>query len=87
MSGTAVALSTQAEQLQTVVAQFNLKKQATKKADRLQVAPRSTEMPTASTSRTTTRKSKSPRKVESAPVHRELELAGVGAGHDGFEEF
>ena len=85
MSGTAVALSGQAEQLQTVVAQFNLNrdaKQAPKKAS--YAAPQAT----------ATRSNQSkPAKRKSAPAKsmsrrtEELELVGASAGHDGFEEF
>ena len=86
MSGTAVALSGQAEQLQTVVAQFNLNrdvKQAPKKST-------SYATPKATVSHSSPSKSS---KRKSAPAKtggrrgEELELVGAGAGHDGFEEF
>lgn len=83
MSSTAVALSGQAEQLQTVVAQFNLKRQShapTATAARYATATTDTR----SVSRTARRKSASTkvkRHVE------EPELVGAGAGSDGFEEF
>ncbi len=85
MSGTAVALSGQAEQLQTVVAQFNLNrdvKQAPKKAT--YAAPKAT-VSHSSPSKSSKRKS-APAKSASRRGE-ELELVGAGAGHDGFEEF
>ena len=86
MSGTAVALSGQAEQLQQVVAQFNLNREAkqTPKKTTNYAAPQATI--------SHSRPSK-PAKRKSAPAKstsrrtEELELVGAGAGHDGFEEF
>jgi methyl-accepting chemotaxis protein len=86
MSGTAVALSGQAEQLQTVVAQFNLNrdvKQAPKKAT--SYATPKTTVSHSSPSKSAKRKS-APAKSTSRRTE-ELELVGAGAGHDGFEEF
>jgi chemotaxis protein histidine kinase CheA len=88
MSGTAVALSGQAEQLQAVVAQFNLNreaKQAPKKATSY-AAP-------AAPAKTSYQASSKPAKRKSTPAKsttrrtEELELVGAAAGHDGFEEF
>ncbi|BBO35856.1 methyl-accepting chemotaxis protein [Lacipirellula parvula] len=84
MSGTAVALSGQAEQLQSVVAQFNLNREAKQTPKKTgYTAPKATtpsySMPSKPAKRTV---AKQPgRRVE------ELELVGAGAGHDGFEEF
>lgn len=84
MSGTAVALSGQAEQLQSVVAQFNLNrqaKQAPKKAS--YAAPQATA--TRAPSRPAKRKTGSAKSMSRR--NEEFELVGAGAGHDGFEEF
>ena len=83
MSGTAVALSGQAEQLQTVVAQFNLNRDAKQ-------APKKTSYaPTASVPTYSMPSKPAKRKAAKQPSRRveELELVGAGAGHDGFEEF
>lgn len=84
MSGTAVALSGQAEHLQAVVAQFNINKSAEQR-------------PTAASraiSSEVARPAKNGKQVRKAkpkaakPVERELELVGAGAGEfSGFEEF
>ncbi len=87
MSGTAVALSGQAEQLQAVVAQFNLNRDAKQPAKSTSYAP--AKQPAAKSYSTPSK----PAKRKSAPAKiasrrtEELELVGAGAGHDGFEEF
>ena len=84
MSGTAVALSGQAEQLQSVVAQFNLDrqaKQAPKKASYAAPQPTATRSPSRPSKRQAAPAKSMSRRTE------ELELVGAGAGHDGFEEF
>ncbi|BBO32442.1 hypothetical protein [Lacipirellula parvula] len=84
MSGTAVALSGQAEQLQMVVAQFNLNREAKQSPKKTgYTAPKAT-APSYSTP------SKPAKRTAAKPASRrveELELVGAGAGHDGFEEF
>ena len=83
MSGTAVALSGQAEQLQTVVAQFNLNRD-------VKQAPKKTSYASQSTAPTYSTPSKPGKRKAAKPASRrteELELVGAGAGHDGFEEF
>jgi methyl-accepting chemotaxis protein len=87
MSGTAVALSGQAEQLQTVVAQFNLKKQEVKAS-----ASRGTTRAIAPISQPARSKPQSRKVTSTRPQSvqkpaRELELVGAGASHGGFEEF
>jgi len=87
MSGTAVALSGQAEQLQSVVAQFNLKKVDAAAAP---TAPTHTAKPNRNERKARSSVSRSaapPRPAKSQSKH-ELDLVGAGAGsHDGFEEF
>ncbi|WP_428304695.1 methyl-accepting chemotaxis protein [Lacipirellula sp.] len=84
MSGTAVALSGQAEQLQSVVAQFNLNREAKQSPKKTgYTAPKAT-APSYSTP------NKPAKRTAAKPASRrveELELVGAGAGHDGFEEF
>ena len=87
MSGTAVALSGQAEQLQAVVAQFNLNRDAAPAAKPTNYAP--AKQPKASSYAAPSK----PAKRKSAPAKsasrrgEELELVGAGVGGDGFEEF
>jgi methyl-accepting chemotaxis protein len=85
MSGTAVALSGQAEQLQTVVAQFNIKKQEVKASGTRTTARAAAPVSQPARSKPQSRKSTS--RPQSAKPTREMELVGAGAGHDGFEEF
>ncbi|BBO33568.1 methyl-accepting chemotaxis protein [Lacipirellula parvula] len=87
MSGTAVALSGQAEQLQMVVAQFNLNRDA-KQTTKPSYAPQATAAkPKAPSYSTPSKPAK--RKAVKATSSRaeEFELVGAGAGHGGFEEF
>jgi hypothetical protein len=86
MSGTAVTLSSQAEQLQTVVAQFNLKKQEVKASAHRPVAVRSVPAIASQLARKPQSR-KSTTRPQSAKPPRELELVGAGASHDAFEEF
>lgn len=84
MSGTAVALSGQAEQLQAVVAQFNLKREDCA----VEVVAAKPVGPAKKSSRSTAQRAK--RKAAPAKIAREvedLELVGAGSGSDGFEEF
>ncbi|WP_428304918.1 methyl-accepting chemotaxis protein [Lacipirellula sp.] len=83
MSGTAVALSGQAEQLQSVVAQFNLNRDVKQAPKKTSYAPQATAQAYSTPSKPAKRTAAKPasRRVE------ELELVGAGAGHDGFEEF
>jgi len=82
MSGTAVALSGQAEQLQKVVARFNLRTSATTPA-RIGV----------NTGSKTTQPQRAGKHAENGRTtakrqpKRDLELIGAAVGHDGFEEF
>jgi len=87
MSGTAVALSGQAEQLQNVVAQFNLKKGEAAAAT---TAPTRTTKPSRSErkARGSVSRSAAPVRPAKSQSKHELDLVGAGAGsHDGFEEF
>jgi methyl-accepting chemotaxis protein len=87
MSGTAVALSGQAEQLQAVVAQFNLNRDAQQTTKSTSYAP--AKQPQAKSYAAPSK----PAKRKSAPAKsasrrgEELELVGAGVGGDGFEEF
>jgi methyl-accepting chemotaxis protein len=87
MSGTAVALSGQAEQLQAVVAQFNLNR------DAKQPAAKTTSYAPAKPAKASFATPSKPAKRKSAPAKsasrrgEELELVGAGVGGDGFEEF
>jgi methyl-accepting chemotaxis protein len=87
MSGTAVALSGQAEQLQAVVAQFNLNREAK------QAPQKASYSAPAAPAKTSYQASSKPAKRKSTPAKsttrrtEELELVGAAAGHDGFEEF
>lgn len=84
MSGTAVALSGQAENLQAVVAQFNINKSAEQRPTAASRAI-SSEVARPAKNGKQVRKSK-PKAAK--PVERELELVGAGAGEfSGFEEF
>jgi methyl-accepting chemotaxis protein len=86
MSGTAVALSGQAEQLQAVVAQFNLNRDAAPAAKPTSYAP-------AKPAKASFAAPSKPAKRKSAPAKsasrrgEELELVGAGVSGDGFEEF
>jgi hypothetical protein len=91
MSGTAVALSSQAEQLQSVVAQFNLKnsdKPSSNKAKKtVPAAAHRAEAPVSTVRTAGNPRRKTARKAVSRPAP-ELELVAAGSGgHDGFEEF
>ena len=87
MSGTAVALSGQAEQLQAVVAQFNLNRDAAPASKPTNYAP--AKQPQAKSFAAPSK----PAKRKSAPAKsasrrgEELELVGAGVSGDGFEEF
>ncbi len=87
MSGTAVALSGQAEQLQTVVAQFNLNRDVKQPAKSTSYA--TAKQPAAKSYAAPSK----PAKRKSAPAKsagrrgEELELVGAGLSVDGFEEF
>jgi deoxycytidylate deaminase len=85
MSGTAVALSGQADQLQQVVAQFNLNRTAPTKGKTKSTAPAVHRVSETAPAKPAKRKSTPAKKA--APRHEEFELVGAGAGHDGFEEF
>jgi methyl-accepting chemotaxis protein len=87
MSGTAVALSGQAEQLQAVVAQFNLNRDAQQPAKSTNYAP--AKQPQAQSYAGPSKPAKRKSAPAKSPSRRteELELVGAGAGHDGFEEF
>jgi methyl-accepting chemotaxis protein len=87
MSGTAVALSGQSEQLQAVVEQFNLNSHATQtqaktpvtRPKQLSGQRRAKPAP----SRSSVSAERAPRKLR----EREAELVGARVGSDGFEEF
>jgi methyl-accepting chemotaxis protein len=87
MSGTAVALSGQAEQLQAVVAQFNLNRDAQQPAKSTNYAP--AKQPQAQSYAGPSKPAKRKSAPAKSPSRRteELELVGAGAGHDGVEEF
>ncbi|HTN77460.1 MAG TPA: methyl-accepting chemotaxis protein [Pirellulaceae bacterium] len=93
MSGTAVALSGQAEQLKMVVAQFNVSKneqagKSTPKSTARPALPRPSAMPT--TTRGSTRPATSKKVTKQSSKHElDRELVGAGAGRnvEGFEEF
>ncbi len=87
MSGTAVSLSGQAEQLQNVVAQFNLNKgegEVARPAARSAKPARNERK----ASRTSVSRSAAPSRPAKGQPKHELELIGAASGgHDGFEEF
>ena len=83
LSGTATSLSSQSDQLQTVVDQFNLDREAKQALQEAINVSRA--MATRTPSRTAKRMA-SPTKKASRRTE-ECELVGAGAGHDGFEEF
>jgi methyl-accepting chemotaxis protein len=85
MSGTAVALSGQSEQLQAVVAQFNLNRDAQPAVKPTGYAPAKKPAKAAYSSKSAKRQA-APAKTASRR-NEEFELVGAGAGGDGFEEF
>lgn len=95
MSGTAVALSGQAEQLKQVVAQFNVSKNETKKSHTptrgavqlpgLQRA--SSSMPATRKGPATTPSKNTSKKSSMHELDRQLVGAGIGKDVEGFEEF
>jgi CHASE3 domain sensor protein len=86
MSGTAVSLSGQAEQLQGVVAQFNLKKGESHTA--ANKAPAQATVVERKPSRRSVSRSIAPSRPAKSQSKHELELVGATSStHEGFEEF
>ncbi|RCS53904.1 methyl-accepting chemotaxis protein [Bremerella cremea] len=87
MSGTAVSLSEQAEQLKVVVSQFNLNRETINQAPKSKPRNLPSHEPSY-TSRSNGTAKKQYGVVKSAvPRREEMDLVGAGMGHDGFEEF
>jgi len=80
LSGTAMSLSGQSEQLQEVVDQFHLSRQA-------KSAPVATNCGSSSACGRSVRGKSSPMTPPRRRRNAEAELVGAGIGHDGFEEF
>lgn len=87
MSGTAVALSGQAEQLQAVVAQFNLNRQAAPTPSRAAAYAAPTTLSSLSSATKLAKRPTTAKRKSGKLATKELELVGVGSSHDGFEEF